>query len=121
MEKSKSDLLFTIAHMYYGLGMTQEKIAKQLFFSRSRISHLLSEAEQEGFDVKTILRLGLLLRCGGIRIFCHGAGMKDLMREATRAVMEVVEVAMVAISTGLSFWVSDWSLSGTMISIPGSV
>ena len=44
----KKDLLLQIAHMYYGLGMTQEKIAKQLFFSRSRISHLLTEAEECG-------------------------------------------------------------------------
>ena len=44
----KRDLLLQIAHMYYGLGMTQEKIAKQLFFSRSRISHLLAEAEASG-------------------------------------------------------------------------
>lgn len=44
----KRDLLLQIAHMYYGLGMTQEKIAKHLFFSRSRISHLLTEAEESG-------------------------------------------------------------------------
>ena len=44
----KRDLLLQIAHMYYGLGMTQEKISKQLFFSRSRISHLLAEAEESG-------------------------------------------------------------------------
>ena len=44
----KRDLLLQIAHMYYGLGMTQEKIAKHLFFSRSRISHLLTEAEKCG-------------------------------------------------------------------------
>lgn len=46
MEKRK--LLLQVAHMYYGLGLTQEKIAKLLFFSRSRISHLLTEAEQTG-------------------------------------------------------------------------
>ncbi|MEQ2443064.1 sugar-binding transcriptional regulator [Pseudoflavonifractor intestinihominis] len=45
----EEDLLLKIAHMYYGLGMTQEKIAKQLFFSRSRISHLLTEAEEKGY------------------------------------------------------------------------
>lgn len=44
----KRDLLLQIVHMYYGLGMTQEKIAKQLFFSRSRISHLITEAEECG-------------------------------------------------------------------------
>ena len=44
----KRDLLLQVAHMYYGLGMTQEKIAKHLFFSRSRISHLLTEAEESG-------------------------------------------------------------------------
>lgn len=44
----KRDLLLQIAHMYYGLGMTQEKIANRLFFSRSRISHLLAEAEENG-------------------------------------------------------------------------
>lgn len=44
----KRNLLLQIAHMYYGLGMTQEKIAKHLFFSRSRISHLLAEAEKCG-------------------------------------------------------------------------
>lgn len=44
----KRDLLLQVAHMYYGLGLTQEKIAKRLFFSRSRISHLLTEAEQCG-------------------------------------------------------------------------
>lgn len=44
----KRDLLLQIVHMYYGLGMTQEKIARQLFFSRSRISHLITEAEECG-------------------------------------------------------------------------
>lgn len=46
--ENREELLLQIAHMYYGLGMTQEKIAKQLFFSRSRISHLLTQAEESG-------------------------------------------------------------------------
>lgn len=47
-EVQKRALLLQVAHMYYGLGMTQEKIASRLYFSRSRISHLLAEAEESG-------------------------------------------------------------------------
>lgn len=45
----EEDLLLKVVHLYYGLGMTQERIARQLFFSRCRISHLLREAEEKGY------------------------------------------------------------------------
>jgi DNA-binding transcriptional regulator LsrR (DeoR family) len=48
MDNEHLDLLAKIAHLYYEQHQTQKVIAQQFGYSRSMISRLLSEAEQQG-------------------------------------------------------------------------
>lgn len=48
VNKDKLAMYSQVAHMYYELGMMQPEIAKQLFFSRSKVSRILKKAQDLG-------------------------------------------------------------------------
>jgi DNA-binding transcriptional regulator LsrR (DeoR family) len=48
MDDERLELLAEVASLYYEEGLTQQEISNRLQYSRSRISRLLSEAQQEG-------------------------------------------------------------------------
>jgi deoxyribonucleoside regulator len=48
MDDERFELLADVASLYYEEGLTQQEIAATLKYSRSRISRLLTEAQQEG-------------------------------------------------------------------------
>ncbi len=47
-EYERTELLAHVAEMYYIQDLSQEAIAKKIFFSRSKVSRLLTEARETG-------------------------------------------------------------------------
>lgn len=92
IEKVRHELLAQIASMYYIEHLSQDKIAAQLGYSRSMISRLLTEAEQQGvveirvhyplerrFDLESELREKLSLTA--VQVLARGTlGYEQMLR-----------------------------------------